>query len=248
MRNVLADLALESEAATTLGAAAGRGGRPRRSGATRASGRSAGSPRPSASTGSASGSRRSSAEALECLGGNGYVEDSGMPRLYRDAPLNSIWEGSGNVQALDVLRALGREPGTAGRPARRGGPGAWRRPPPGRGGRPAAPPSSADPEHDRAAGPAARRADGAGAAGLPAGAARTRGGRRRVLRDPAGRRRRPRVRHAARAAPTSTRSSSGRCRKVPEAWFGPGSGELGPVSGAQCDPRSPLAGEGRAGR
>ena len=49
-------------------------------------------------------------EALECLGGNGYVEDSGMPRLYREAPLNSIWEGSGNVNALDVLRALGREP------------------------------------------------------------------------------------------------------------------------------------------
>ncbi|WP_310963212.1 acyl-CoA dehydrogenase family protein [Nocardioides terrisoli] len=50
------------------------------------------------------------AEALECLGGNGYVEDSGMPLLYREAPLNSIWEGSGNVNALDVLRALGREP------------------------------------------------------------------------------------------------------------------------------------------
>jgi putative acyl-CoA dehydrogenase len=49
-------------------------------------------------------------EALECLGGNGYVEDSGMPLLYRDAPLNSIWEGSGNVAALDVLRAIVREP------------------------------------------------------------------------------------------------------------------------------------------
>jgi putative acyl-CoA dehydrogenase len=50
------------------------------------------------------------AEALECLGGNGYVEESIMPRLYREAPLNSIWEGSGNVNALDVLRAMGREP------------------------------------------------------------------------------------------------------------------------------------------
>jgi putative acyl-CoA dehydrogenase len=52
------------------------------------------------------------AEALECLGGNGYVEESGMPRLYREAPLNSIWEGSGNVQCLDVLRAIvgGPEP------------------------------------------------------------------------------------------------------------------------------------------
>ena len=50
------------------------------------------------------------AEALECLGGNGFVEDSGMPLLYRDAPLSSIWEGSGNVAALDVLRALVKEP------------------------------------------------------------------------------------------------------------------------------------------
>jgi len=49
-------------------------------------------------------------EALECLGGNGYVEDSGMPRLYRESPLSSIWEGSGNVQCLDVLRAMVRHP------------------------------------------------------------------------------------------------------------------------------------------
>jgi len=49
-------------------------------------------------------------EALECLGGNGYVEASGMPRLYREAPLSSIWEGSGNVIALDVLRALSSSP------------------------------------------------------------------------------------------------------------------------------------------
>jgi putative acyl-CoA dehydrogenase len=50
------------------------------------------------------------AEALECHGGNGYVEESILPRLYREAPLNSIWEGSGNVNALDVLRAMRREP------------------------------------------------------------------------------------------------------------------------------------------
>jgi putative acyl-CoA dehydrogenase len=50
------------------------------------------------------------AEALECLGGNGYVEESGMPRLYRETPLNSIWEGSGNVQCLDVLRGMARNP------------------------------------------------------------------------------------------------------------------------------------------
>ncbi|MER6667747.1 acyl-CoA dehydrogenase family protein [Amycolatopsis japonica] len=49
-------------------------------------------------------------EALECLGGNGYVEESGMPRLYREAPLMSIWEGSGNVAALDALRAMAKQP------------------------------------------------------------------------------------------------------------------------------------------
>lgn len=53
------------------------------------------------------------AEALECLGGNGYVEESPMPRLYRESPLNSIWEGSGNVTALDLLRALARSPESA---------------------------------------------------------------------------------------------------------------------------------------
>ncbi|KQV05656.1 MULTISPECIES: acyl-CoA dehydrogenase family protein [unclassified Kitasatospora] len=52
------------------------------------------------------------AEALECFGGNGYVEESGMPRLYREAPLVSIWEGSGNVAALDALRAMARRPET----------------------------------------------------------------------------------------------------------------------------------------
>jgi putative acyl-CoA dehydrogenase len=50
------------------------------------------------------------AEALECLGGNGYVEESALPRLYRESPVNSVWEGSGNVNCLDVLRTLGREP------------------------------------------------------------------------------------------------------------------------------------------
>jgi putative acyl-CoA dehydrogenase len=51
-------------------------------------------------------------EALECLGGNGYVEESSLPRLYRDAPLNSLWEGAGNVQCLDVLRAMQKDPET----------------------------------------------------------------------------------------------------------------------------------------
>jgi putative acyl-CoA dehydrogenase len=52
------------------------------------------------------------AEALECLGGNGFVEDSGLPRLFRQSPVNGVWEGSGNVICLDVLRALTREPDT----------------------------------------------------------------------------------------------------------------------------------------
>ncbi|NHD17821.1 MULTISPECIES: isovaleryl-CoA dehydrogenase [unclassified Actinopolyspora] len=53
------------------------------------------------------------AEALECLGGNGYVEESGLPRLYREAPLMSVWEGAGNVTALDTLRALHKQPEAA---------------------------------------------------------------------------------------------------------------------------------------
>jgi putative acyl-CoA dehydrogenase len=52
-------------------------------------------------------------EAMECLGGNGYVEESILPRLYREAPVNAIWEGSGNVMCLDVLRALKHEAGAA---------------------------------------------------------------------------------------------------------------------------------------
>ncbi|EDY52464.1 acyl-CoA dehydrogenase [Streptomyces clavuligerus] len=106
MRNVLADLALESEAATALGirlAAAYDAGTE----AERAFARIA---VPAAKYWVTKRCAPTAAEALECLGGNGYVEESGMPRLLREAPLNSIWEGSGNVQALDVLRALQREP------------------------------------------------------------------------------------------------------------------------------------------
>jgi putative acyl-CoA dehydrogenase len=109
MRNVLADLQLESEAATTLAM--------RLAGAVDRAARGDAAERAFARLAVAVGKywvcKRQPAmvaEALECLGGNGYVEDSGMPRLYREAPLNSIWEGSGNVQALDVLRALVREP------------------------------------------------------------------------------------------------------------------------------------------
>src|SRR5690606_24485584 len=49
-------------------------------------------------------------EAMECMGGNGYVEEAPMARYYREAPLNAIWEGSGNVMALDVLRVVGKAP------------------------------------------------------------------------------------------------------------------------------------------
>src|SRR5215210_1069710 len=103
MRNVLADLALESEAATATALRLAR----------------------SYDEGDGTFRRFATAvlkywickratphaaEALECLGGNGYVEESPMPRLLRDSPLNGIWEGSGNVMSLDVLRAMGREP------------------------------------------------------------------------------------------------------------------------------------------
>ena len=109
MANVLADLAVESEAAT-----AGRA-----------------APGPSASTSMATDEHEQllarlltpvvkywtckrapqhAAESLECLGGAGYVEESDLPRLFRQSPLNGVWEGSGNVICLDVLRAIMREP------------------------------------------------------------------------------------------------------------------------------------------
>ncbi|GCB51868.1 acyl-CoA dehydrogenase family protein [Streptomyces sp. NL15-2K] len=112
MRNVLADLALESEAATTLTLRlAGAADRVARGDTGEAAFR-----RIATAVGKYWVTKRGpafTAEALECLGGNGYVEESGMPRHYREAPLLSIWEGSGNVNALDVLRALRRERATA---------------------------------------------------------------------------------------------------------------------------------------
>ena len=109
MQNVLADLALESEAATTLMLRlAGAVDR-----ASRGDEQEQAFKRLATAAGKYWVTKRApnvAAEALECLGGNGYVEDSGMPRLYREAPLNSVWEGSGNVNALDVLRAMTKEP------------------------------------------------------------------------------------------------------------------------------------------
>ncbi|MEU2258226.1 acyl-CoA dehydrogenase family protein [Nocardia xishanensis] len=113
MRNVLADLALEAEGATTVGLWLAEV-----------------TDRAVAGDETADRLRRialavskyyvckrgpiHAAEALECLGGNGYVEESRMPRLYREAPLMSVWEGSGNVAALDTLRALAKQPESLG--------------------------------------------------------------------------------------------------------------------------------------
>ncbi|MFC7724561.1 acyl-CoA dehydrogenase family protein [Nocardioides sp. GCM10028917] len=107
MQNVVADLAVESEAATALAmrlaAAVDRPGDPHEVALRRIA-------LPLAKFWVCKRTPAMVAEALECLGGNGYVEDSGLPLMFRESPLNSIWEGSGNVNALDVLRALGREP------------------------------------------------------------------------------------------------------------------------------------------
>lgn len=111
MRNVLADLAIEAEASLALSMRVARAvdAAPRDA-------HEAALARIATAIGKYWICKRAPAfvnEAQECLGGNGYVEESLMPRLYRQAPLNSIWEGSGNIQCLDVLRALVREPATA---------------------------------------------------------------------------------------------------------------------------------------
>ncbi|MEO6510077.1 MAG: acyl-CoA dehydrogenase family protein, partial [Nocardioides sp.] len=107
MQNVVADLAVESEAATALAmrlaAAVDRPGDAHEVALRRIA-------LPLAKFWVCKRTPAMVAEALECLGGNGYVEESGLPLMFRESPLNSIWEGSGNVNALDVLRALGREP------------------------------------------------------------------------------------------------------------------------------------------
>ena len=109
MRNVIADLAVEAEAATIVAM--------RMAGATDAATRGDERETLLRRIGLAASKywvcKRATphaAEAMECLGGNGYAEDSGMPRLYREAPLMGIWEGSGNVSALDTLRAMATRP------------------------------------------------------------------------------------------------------------------------------------------
>jgi putative acyl-CoA dehydrogenase len=115
MQNVLADLCLESEASTALAMRLARAydeaGSDAREGVDDSDAQLF--KRVATAVGKFWACKRApnhAFEAMECLGGNGYVEDSGMPRLYREAPLTSIWEGSGNVISLDVLRALSRSP------------------------------------------------------------------------------------------------------------------------------------------
>jgi putative acyl-CoA dehydrogenase len=115
MRNVLADLCVESEAATALAMRLARAYDEAHADAAVGENDTDAQlfKRLSTAVGKYWTCKRApnhACEALECLGGNGYVEESGMPRLYREAPLASIWEGSGNVMSLDVLRALTRSP------------------------------------------------------------------------------------------------------------------------------------------
>ncbi len=108
MQNVLADLAMESEAATALFL---RVARAVDDSATNE--HAAALKRIGTAIGKYYVCKRAPVvtnEAMECLGGNGYVEESIMPRLYREAPVNSIWEGSGNINALDILRILTKQP------------------------------------------------------------------------------------------------------------------------------------------
>ena len=212
MTCVLADLAVESEAATAL-AIRLAGAAQRAAGGDAAEAALLRVALPAAKYWVCKRAVTHAAEALECHGGNGYVEESGLPGMYREAPLNSIWEGSGNVTALDVLRALRRSPASAAAllaeldlaaggdkrldeataELRRmlAGLAALAETGPGSGRRSRGVP-----------GPAAGRPDRLAAAGRSAGAARAAAGGRRVLRLPAriGQRRRPRlrVRHAAR--------------------------------------------------
>ena len=199
MTNVLADLCVESEAATLSAMRLARA----YDEASEPSARSSGSRRRSSKYWVCKRTPPHAAEAMEVLGGNGYVEESGMPRLYREAPLNSIWEGSGNVMCLDVLRALPKEPEAApalfaeldesrGRAIR----GSTR--------------TSTKLRAELADSTTSSRGRGASSSAMALAlqgslrrALRAGAGRRRVLRLAVGRRRRPRLRHAARRVWTS---------------------------------------------
>jgi putative acyl-CoA dehydrogenase len=106
MRNVLADIALEVEAATWLALRLARAFEGPDDSAEHAFARLV---TPAAKYWVCKRGPALAAEAMEVLGGNGYIEASGLPRLYRELPVNSIWEGSGNVMCLDVARTVARE-------------------------------------------------------------------------------------------------------------------------------------------
>ena len=139
-------------------------------------------------------------EALECLGGTGYVEESGMPRLYREAPLASIWEGSGNVISLDVLRALVRTPRSLEVFLARAEASAGRRPAPGRPRREAGVAVHRRSRDARVTRAPRGRVDGSVPAGLAA-------------RAPRARRRSP-TRSAPRAWAATGAWSTGRCPRA----------------------------------
>jgi putative acyl-CoA dehydrogenase len=107
MAGVLADMALESEAALVLAMLLARAAEADADPSLRAAARIV---TPAAKYWICRRAIAATAEAMEALGGNGYVEESPLPRLYREAPVNSIWEGSGNIVCLDVERAIRREP------------------------------------------------------------------------------------------------------------------------------------------
>ena len=186
MAAVLADLAIESEA-TTLAAFRLAGATDR---AVRGDAQEAAFRRLALAATKYWACKRApahAAEALECLGGNGYVEESGMPRLYREAPLASIWEGSGNVAALDALRALTRQPESAEAFFAELDLAAGRRQPAGPGGDQAAQGGQRPVRGPR---PPSGRGHGPRAPGRPARPVRRPRRGRRVRRVPAGRRRR----------------------------------------------------------
>ncbi len=203
MRNVLTDLALESEAATVL--------------ALRLAHAVDAGEQDLVRLGVALGKfwvcKRTApmvAEALECLGGNGYVEENGLARLYREAPLNSIWEGSGNVGALDVLRALAREPASLAALGEGAGPGPGARPRARRGHRRLRGRRGRGPRRRRAVGcPPHRRAPRRHLPGRAPRPPLPRAGGRRVRRQPGARRPRGRLRH-----PRRVRRRLGRRRRA----------------------------------
>ena len=196
MQNVVADLAVETEAlmwlSMRLASALDRSRDDRARGAAVAHLHAGGE-----ILGLQARACSSSPKRSECHGGNGFIADHLMERLYREAPLNGIWEGTGNVICLDVLRAMQREPETSDGLPRRSPPGAGRRP-----ARSMPSPTSSSAAWSKAGElePVARRGrrdDGLRAAGKPAGAVLVACGRGRLLHDAARRRLGPGVRHHA---------------------------------------------------